>query len=322
MNRSLSSPNGSQQASLNPIPWTSTEPRLNQSESSGTQVQKHLAFPEYGRLGNQLFQYFGLLAACRPEETVHLVGFNSLTTGFVSLGSPSVRIHAARSRTFLRALRLVSASRFSIDLETRNRTSQPRSSRTPWVARRAYFQVPEVLELGAQSSVDFAAGTYTRAREVLSDLNISEDFSFVHVRTGDYVRWPSTAAPGLLPEAWILSSTNSLRKRSGNRPIIVLGNNYLDSRIMAEKLRAQHVHESEAVDMCIMSLAQSGVLSASTFSLWGANFARSRHGAPGPWFAPKYWGGIRLNRWFPEHLIVNWLTYLPVDEFLKAAPGA
>ena len=279
-------------------------------------MQRHLIFPEYGRLGNQLFQYFGLCGARRPKETVHLVGFASLAHGFTGLDSSSIRTHVARGRAFSRFLRWASTTRFSVDLEARNLLSHPHAHRGPRVVRRAYFQTPEVLDLGAQSSVDFSADVYERSRQVLADLNIAGGFSFIHVRTGDYRRWPSTAAPAVLPDAWVESAAARLRQVTGKRPIIVFGNDHVDSLLIANRLYAHHVHVSETVDMCIMSMAQSGVLSASTFALWGANFARSRRGAPGPWFAPKFWGGIRLNRWHPESLVVDWLTYLPVNDFL------
>lgn len=289
---------------------------MTPSERSGTQVQRHLVFPENGRLGNQLFQYFGLCAARIPEETVHLIGFASLAHGFTGLDSSPIRTHVGSSRIFSRFLRWASTTRFSVDLGARSLYSQADAFIGPRVVRRAYFQTPEVLNLGAQSSVDFAEDVYERAQEALLNLGISSGFSFIHVRTGDYTRWPSAAAPAVLPDAWIESAANSLRQIAGNRPIIVLGDDYADSLIIADRLQAHHVHVSETVDMCLMSMAQSGVLSASTFALWGANFARSRNGAPGPWFAPKFWGGIRLNRWHPDSLIVDWLTYLPVDGFL------
>ena len=279
-------------------------------------MRRHLVFPEYGRLGNQLFQYFGLCAARTTDETVHLVGFASLAQGFTGLDCLPIWTRSVSLGIFSRLLRWASSTRFSVDLEARGQFSQPLSRGIPRVVRRAYFQTPSVLDVGGKSSVDFSEDVYRRAHEVLLEVGVSGTFSFVHVRTGDYARWPSLAAPAVLPAAWIEWAANALRQNTESKTLIVLGDDFADSLMVAEGLQALHVHESEAVDMCIMSMAQSGVLSASTFALWGANFARSRNGAPGPWYAPRFWGGVRLNRWYPENLIVDWLTYLPVDDFL------
>lgn len=279
-------------------------------------MHRHLVFPEHGRLGNQLFQYFGLCAARTPEETVHLVGFSSLAHGFTGLDGLEIWTRLPSIRIVPRFLRWASTTRFSVDIEGRTGLPKAQIYKWPQVVRSAFFQTPEVLKFGAKSSVDFSVNIYQRARETLLSLGITGEFSFVHVRTGDYARWPSADAPAVLPEAWIESAVIDLRKVTGHLPAIVLGNDFADSLSVANRLQARHVHVSEAVDMCIMSMAQSGVLSASTFALWGANFAHSRNGALGPWFAPKYWGGIRLNRWHPPSLVVDWLTYLPVDGFL------
>lgn len=280
-------------------------------------ILRRYIFPEYGRLGNQLFQYFGLRAALHRNEIAHLVGFGSLTGSFRHLEHPSLRIHSTEFRVVSAVLRRASTTRFSVPVTVEEPLDPRRmSSRAPRVIRRAFHQTQSVLCLGARSNVDFAPHVYKRAYEILANLQLTGSFSTLHIRTGDYRVWPSAESPAVLPDGWIDSAVERLREASRDMPILVVGSDGDDVRAVAGRLDLRYAHESEAVDMCILSLAKCGVLSASTFALWGANFARSKHGAPGPWFAPEYGAGIRLGRWVPEHLFVDWLTYLPVSEFL------
>ena len=62
----------------------------------------------------------------------------------------------------------------------------------------------------------------------------------------------------------------------------------------------------------VMVLARHGILSASTFSWWGARLAHDRNGG-GTFIAPLYWMGFRGKTWFPsEDIRSDFLTYVEV----------
>lgn len=283
-------------------------------------VKKHLLFSEQGRLGNQLFQYFGLEAARVAAETVHIFGFASLVATF-EVEQGNIIFHSTVRKRVKRFLQRQSLSRHSLDIEKRGfRGSHVLVSSSvlfPTIVRQAFFQRPEVLEAGAASSIRFQNKVVVDAQQALRDVGIDGCFAFVHVRTTDYALWPSASAPAVLPNEWILASAAELRSEIGDIPLVVLGDDLDDLERVADELRAVHIHTSESVDMCVLSMASAGVLSASTFALWGANFARAFNGSRGPWIAPRYWGGVRLGRWYPEELQIGWLTYTSVDPFLS-----
>ena len=284
-------------------------------------MRTHLLFLEEGRLGNQLFQYFGLKKLRIPGEIIHLLGFSSLRASFGLPRDAALRIHPSRSRRLTRRLRHLSLDPRSLDMEARwsrsgfvDEAAPPRALLR--VIRQAFFQRPEVLEIGATSDISFKSEIEAEARSELSRVGIDGPFGFVHVRTGDYASWPSIDAPALLPIEWYEEGVERIRSSDGELRIVVMGDSTSDSRRVAERLGAIHIHATEGVDMCVMSHAEAGVLSASTFALWGANMARARRVDQGLWIAPKLWGGVRLGRWYPEALQVDWLTYTDVERFL------
>jgi hypothetical protein len=70
--------------------------------------------------------------------------------------------------------------------------------------------------------------------------------------------------------------------------------------------------ESAEVEFALMTLCNGGVLSASSFSWWGAYFAR-RDSKAAVFMAPLYWLGHRTGAWEPKGIETDWLTYAPVD---------
>jgi hypothetical protein len=64
------------------------------------------------------------------------------------------------------------------------------------------------------------------------------------------------------------------------------------------------------VDLAIMSMCSHGVLSPSSFSWWGAFFARSQKKTSSHFIATKFWVGHRKNKWHPSNFYTNWLNYI------------
>jgi hypothetical protein len=70
---------------------------------------------------------------------------------------------------------------------------------------------------------------------------------------------------------------------------------------------------SELNDLAAMSLCHGGgILSASSFSWWGAYY--SYCSSPCALFlAPRFWAGWREMQWLPSSIETSWITY--VDAF-------
>jgi hypothetical protein len=284
--------------------------------------RKQVVFVENGRLGNQLFQYCGLSEVLKPQETLALVGFNSLFATFDGVKARQV----VRTNRLLSAIVMLSMviDRFSLsrNLEGRltSRTSEPDSTFPALIlARRGFFDQPSVLDSFEARQLRFRPDVHRAAAEALETLSVAPHaYVFVHVRCGDYRYWPLKSHPAVLPNSWIVHAVQELRKVHGfSVPLLVFGDDEMSCREVARSTGGMYVNISPSVDLLLMSLARAAVLSASTFALWGANLARLQHGAQGPWLAPELWGGVRLGQWFPAHLRIEWLRYLDVRPFLE-----
>ena len=66
---------------------------------------------------------------------------------------------------------------------------------------------------------------------------------------------------------------------------------------------------SYEVDFAIMSFCKGGILSASTFSWWGAFYSKMFNQDNLLYVAPRYWIGHRSKKWHPEGIQTDWLTY-------------
>jgi Glycosyl transferase family 11 len=67
--------------------------------------------------------------------------------------------------------------------------------------------------------------------------------------------------------------------------------------------------ESEQSDFLAISLCDSAIISASTFSWWAARYINNPDRIV---MAPKYWMGFRSKVWFPKYLKSSSFLYLPV----------
>ena len=64
-------------------------------------------------------------------------------------------------------------------------------------------------------------------------------------------------------------------------------------------------------DFVLMTQCKGGILSASSFSWWGAYLAKQKYS--GTFFlAPKYWAGHRQKRWYPESMKSSFLDYVEI----------
>ena len=66
------------------------------------------------------------------------------------------------------------------------------------------------------------------------------------------------------------------------------------------------------IDFCLMSLCDGGILSASSFSWWGAWFANNQNGKK-KFLGPKYWMGFSKTQWFPKHIETNFIRYIDTN---------
>jgi hypothetical protein len=275
---------------------------------------------EYGRLGNQLFQY-SALRSLDPRPLV-LVGFSELFEAFSNISA--LRLPEA-ARPFV--LRLLGEPKGAMSARIRQRIhaidEDSRSGRLSYSpGGRVYISRPEVFsQVGLPEYIDhglrltFRPSVVDRAERFLVAAGTEpQRFLIVHARGSDYAKWPSEQFPALLPVDWIVRQVTRLRKADPEPPIVIVGD---DDELKTEiqgRIGGVVSHEDPAVDLALFSLALGGVLSASSFSWWGSALASSRAGVERPFIAPMFWAGHRKREWYPPGMELSpHLLFQPVE---------
>jgi hypothetical protein len=280
-----------------------------------------IIFCERGRLGNQLFQYSCLRDLYQGEELV-LVGLDELSSFVESVDARTVSSASLppwlpvgrldlvlRVLSKLRIIGLVSESQSQDSYVVTRRRGLFRSI---FLASGVYFHHREVADrLGGNFKI--RESNLIKARKWLRADSISQvgqNLVFVHVRRGDYVSWPSIEHPAILEFEWYRSAMDMIRSSVKKPTFLILTD---DREYCTRAFRGQaDVHispNSSNVDLAIMSLCNSGVLSASSFSWWGAKLSREKQ-AGGVYLAPKHWAGHQRAELYPPGFTSSWITYI------------
>jgi hypothetical protein len=281
-----------------------------------------------GRLGNQLFQYSYLKKELSNERAI-LVGFDEAAE-LCELGNALIiprKYFGKISYGVLRGLiTLLGLTRLISGIEEDISGSEYKIIKKYGLffniilIRNSFFQhqnftnyLPSDLEIKSQH--------LTNAKFLLSntvDSQLKNKFVFIHIRRGDYVDWPSPEFPAVLPVKWVFNAMAYFKDRIGS-PVFLI---FTDDRQYVRDIFSNREdillmsQENAAEDMVTMSLCNFGILSASTFSWWAANFARKNlsQTTNHEFIAPNFWAGHASGKWFPPNFHSQWLTYLPVDK--------
>ena len=126
---------------------------------------------------------------------------------------------------------------------------------------------------------------------------------FVHIRRGDYTCWPSRETPAALPASWYFENMARIRESDNDAHFFVLSDDTeFASTLFSGQSDVFVTQTSPETALTLMAECDGGVLSASSFSWWGAALASER-GAKGPFYAPKHWLNWRFaNCWDPPAL--------------------
>ncbi len=285
-----------------------------------------IIFFESGRLGNQLFQYCAL-KRFQKKGAIFLVGMRSLKDTFqgievaggtrLAYGIERIvrRLGTGPFDTLARKLRLIGyikEHRTPNGSEFRINNGLLKNIHYCGVS---YFHAENMVDHSIASKLELKTELLEYASKIFKKFprDRTETF-FVHVRRGDYTHWPSPDAPAVLPLRWYRQQMETIRSRCVKPFFLVVSD---DGPYAAEMFGNNPdvfvSHESEAVDLALMSLCSGGgVLSASSFSWWAAYFAR-RANNDAFFIAPLYWIGHPSGSWFPEGIETSWLNYAAVE---------
>ena len=103
---------------------------------------------------------------------------------------------------------------------------------------------------------------------------ISDNLVFVHIRRGDYLRWPSPSSPAVLALSWYLNAIEHMKRSFPDAIFVLMGDDVMYLEDIAGLLPDCFVsHNSPHTDFALMTLCHHGILSASSFAWWGSTYA-------------------------------------------------
>lgn len=279
-----------------------------------------------GRLGNQLFVYSALMKLKSEREQLLLVGFEDLVAHFPEV-RPTIRhIPLPRkywgrwdfARAILSALAFVRVVSV-ISADGKNRCLMRRRGVLPlslfdggWCQDEKLIQPTLISSFLDHDSTDRETLS-SDATTKLGGCDTRPRF-FVHIRRGDYMTWPSVEHPAALPESWYLDAMRTIRKAHPDAAFLIFSDDERYAEQFARKRKntvAMHVNPRETLET--MSTCAGGILSASSFSWWGAQVASQN--SPGLFLAPHHWITWPEKRWDSSHSLqdTSFITWLPVS---------
>ena len=279
---------------------------------------------EDGRLGNQLFQYYGLLHYF-PCQTKIFFGFDSLSS-LLSHSDVFLLTRKTLKHLHLDYRFLATALKLCVKLRLFTRITEVNCDSEHhlkmhfgifWFIRvieNSYFQhnslfncLPTTLAIPNQLITVAKKWLFENTPQLLQTATPV----FIHVRRGDYLTWPSASFPAALDSAWYLKQIEKISLHITTPLFVVVGDDHGYNKSLFSVIPNAIVSDNNAViDLALMSLCSSGILSSSSFAWWGAFCSRNNHTHNKLYIAPDYWNGHSLKSWEPPHFQTPWLTYL------------
>ena len=291
-----------------------------------------IIFFENGRTGNQLFQYIGLKKYF-PRDKLVFIGFKELFQYFDKIDAYFLNKNKLMNwflfilpRSiffFLANLRIIgSIIEYDHHLKESKVIVKKGFFSKIFIAKNIYFQQNDIIKK-IQYPPLLKDYIHQKAFRWFQDKKINLNISslvFVHVRRGDYIKWPNKKFPAILEFEWYDRAMSLIKTKLKNPIFIIMSDdqNYIHNFFKESKSLFISNNNLE-IDLSIMSMCSSGILSASSFSWWGGYYAHSLNW-PLEWdpnindhsifIGPNYWGGYRMRQWYPSNFKVNWITYL------------
>jgi hypothetical protein len=280
-----------------------------------------IIFFEYGRLGNQLFQY-AALKQLYPNQRLVFFGCVELRQALESIDAFIIEkeklprwVMFGLKQLFplLARLRIIG----TIQESHKSSIFFIRKIRgaifNTYLLKPSFFQHQKMLEqINPHFKIHHAH--CRKALDWLSGKSAKSDqksLVFIHVRRADYLTWPSREYPAVLDKHWYYRAMDQVRAKVENPTFLILTDDFYYARdCFGDEIDIMISDNDQSVDLALMSLCQHGILSASSFAWWGAWFSKARSHDEGVYIAPKYWGGHRQKEWMPKGFVTHWIAYI------------
>ena len=274
-----------------------------------------------GRFGNQIFQYMAL-RNLYPNNNIFFFGYDDISNNLIGLEGCFIRMPTLRGIitpgrlnriiNLLLNLRLIGRIYESYQGDVYQTSKKRGVLFFVYVSQYNFFQNNKFFRT-FNSAPLLKSDVRSIAKKWLYCFTKSHPNYkrvFIHVRRGDYLLWPNRENPAVLDLNWYTTAMERFRLDYGSILFIVITDDVdycakafsgFDDVVLSKK--------SFEVDFAIMSYCKGGILSASSFSWWGAFYSKIFNQDNLLYIAPRYWIGHRSKKWYPEGIQTDWLTY-------------
>lgn len=278
-----------------------------------------IIFPEFGRLGNQILQ-INALRHYFPAHSIVCIGCSDAYSFAwwpnVSFISSKITIFVWRvfKKIFPRHPVFGTISEQYVDNKYLLKV-KPGIIPNLYFLESSFFQNSEAYLYLSQVKYRIYDRHINSANAWLASRNLTamSNLVFLHVRRGDYLRYPSTTSPAVLGLSWYRNAMALMREKLSNPVFIIISDDtYYCDDVFGGDPSCFVSKNSKYTDLALMCCCNHGILSASSLAFVGACCSRlNSMSSESPIFlAPENWIGHRLGYFYPPTFEFSWITYI------------
>jgi hypothetical protein len=275
-----------------------------------------------GRLGNQIFQYVFLKTIQDNNEKIIVSGFEDLENIFeindiINLNKKNKWVRRFLYRiirplfNFLADLKIIS----SISVNTEKVFKNYERETTKYTHTKGFIKFFTFVKLGFFQSEYFfdksIAKNLKLKKKYLSKADIflksipDDSYKiFIHVRRADYKNYYVCGASSLVPLSFFKDQIEWFLKNKKKCFFIILTDEYTFIKNKFNYVENKKISKNNhfGIDMAIMTLCNSAILSPSSFGWWGSYMMKNRDVV----FVPKYWLGFNAGVEYPKNSVPSY----------------
>lgn len=287
-----------------------------------------IIFFQSGQLGNQIFQYLAMKKFDNDAKVI-FIGADALVKVFaldiINIRLPkkednySYKLFFRFTSYFLPSILLFlsdSIRLISSVEESRNSNGSKFLTKHGLIKKiiffkKSYYQCEDISQTPAAKNLKIHQHIIEEAKKKIDQFELdSRELYFIHIRRGDFIHWPSSSSPAVVPLAWFIKQMKSIQTKHPCAKFLIFSNDkpYIEE-FFSDYPACRLVSEAEEIEFAMMSLCYGGgILSPSTFAWWAAFLCQRDFSNPAH-IAPRYWIGHRSAKWYPPGIQTDWIQY-------------
>lgn len=267
-----------------------------------------IIFSGSGRLGNQVLQLFYIESIRKKNEKVFSTGMGKVLSsfqGFEPIKNTDSKRFGRFFNHFIRRLLLFFSFIRIIGIryeDDKTLKYYEKKGLLPIYFSYGYYQNTCYYNKDKIKKIKIKEEYINQAKKILTENSKNKQTLFVHIRHGDYGEEFS------LPIKYYKEAL--IQKKYEKYFIIFIGDDPLWCEKEFSYINDKYISKnSMEIDLALMSLCDTGIISNSTFALIGTLYSKQTE----PIIAPKYWMGYNKKTWLSEGLktfnFLNFVSY-------------